>query len=405
MKNKLFLLLSAILVACSTNSTINKKTNTPCEISKILYQENKQHEFLNSLVYCFDHKGITNQDYYDLFFMLLSATSVVEGTPQAIQTFKKIKKTVTTTAPLQIKKTFLKQVVKKVDANLIGVPFSQNITGHSLAGWVRVLDEKTGKYEFTQALLARIEIDNQLHGINIDTGSNANIFPSSLFLDNQVIITNSIVSDVHKKSTYAQKGFVKNVNFFGLTDYNLLATFINSSPKEYPILGLNFLMKFSNFCIDTHGLSLNVEKCSSIKTWQPMQLSPKLALILEVQLNGEPSKLLIDTGSSSNLINRRHLSYNQLKALNDVEVSLQTIKGANSISDLSIQSTHYQLSFSNDIYHTEFEIVHDSEIAMRGNYHGLLGLEFFDSFESIMFDFKNMRLGLGKRKTKSFSKN
>lgn len=373
-----------------------------CETSKRLYQENKQHDFLDSLANCFNHKGIPSQDYYDFFFMILQSTSIVEGTPRAIKAFGEIKKAITLTAPISIKEVFFTKIVDRVEkVSLIGDPIAENTTGQTAAGWSKILDEKTREYQFIQSLLIQTTIDNQLNIMVVDTGAPSSSFPSSLFTNSQASLIKTTVGDIHKNFIPAKEGFLKNVQLFGLIKQKFLTTFTNNSPDEMPILGLDFLMKFNNFCIDSRGLSLNVDSCSSIKSWQPMQLSPRLKLTVDILLDGAQQTMLIDTGSSSNLINYSQLNEHQLNKLNTTEISVTTISGANSVSDLTVQSTIYQLTFDNNLYSTKYEVVHNSDIATGENYSGLLGLEFFYSFESIMFDFKNMRLGLGKRKTKT----
>ena len=208
-------------------------------------------------------------------------------------------------------------------------------------------------------------------------------------------------------------GFLQNVKLFGFDQVRLPANFSEqkliesnsifseNNVDKRSLLGLNFLMQFDNFCIDGRGLSLNVEQCTAIQVWQPMELLPILSLVVKIKLDGIPYRMLIDTGASSNFINIEQLTNAKVQALGPTTERKQ-VKGAFNLLNLTTQAAPFNLDFGNTIYQTKYNVIHDKGLFFKDYYDGLLGLYFFDSFESVMFDFKNMRLGLGKRRTKPF---
>ncbi|MDP2561394.1 hypothetical protein [Psychrobium sp. 1_MG-2023] len=246
--------------------------------------------------------------------------------------------------------------------------------------------------------MTRIEVANQLVDVIVDTGSSTSQFPYSQFKEHQKHFMGIEVTDISDKATLSKLGFLENVSLFGHGKTQLRATFSRQYAFSSPILGLDYLMRFNQFCLRDDGLFFNPEHCGDIQSWHSIEVITPLQLVTDIMVEETPFRVLLDTGASFSMINYDKLT-DRMKSNLPQTVNEATIIGTHSHLTVKAQIADTEFTIDGRAYRTKFQVVYNEGAFSRHHYDASLGLTFFDAFETVMFDFENMKIGLGRQRS------
>lgn len=397
----------SLATSLSTNDESYLLTSThdnysiECQKTRLMFKKNRPHLFIDSFLDCLNSQSLNKKQQHVLAHMLFRVFPYISDSPQSLAAYNKISNALQKVLSKNIKSLFLdrekKQFLKTAKSKKTLRELSQQtITTDKYME--KTYYPNTSTRRSTTGILVLYELPNVNKNpryFQVDTGATSTIFNHEQTKNNEKLYDQNYSTFTSSENFKAPYGLIKEIKLFGRSVSDFPALFL-STVDQHSLLGIDFLLHFNNLCIRPQKLILNSESChKSIVHWHPIELSLPLKLVTTISIDSAKHKVLLDTGSfatifKSDIISPDSISYQKRKSV---------FGGSNTNTKVTIESAMVGLTFRNQSFQSHVLEETSNNLNIGSDVDGILGLEFFDSFETVVFDFKNMQLGLGKRKS------
>ncbi|WP_435275263.1 hypothetical protein ACMAZF_18935 [Psychrobium sp. nBUS_13] len=372
-----------------------------CKKNKNYFKNKNLNNFFDTFVNCLKQKSLSEKEQNAQLKMLYSAISLKRNNRSVNKIYNQTKSFILSQSRSNVRDFFASQIAKKTEfiLNQRNISSQSLSSGHSRKGLVIVRDSEENEY--IDSILVEYAIQGEKHPIIFDTGASTSLLrqqiTSYIPLSSETKAMSATRSQ-HKLSL----GYIKKFSIFNNEIPYIIALF-NESEKGADILGLDLLMQFNNICLKDTGVYVNHETCNiDINQWIPMNLIAPLGLTIDIEINEHDRTLLLDTASSHNLLVKNNgILIDNIQESFTKSLEFNTAFG---VSTLKVSEREYLTSIDNKSYELDYYLISEDEIHLSCETDGYLGIKFFEKFDSITFDFSNMKLGLGKLKSSILSK-